>query len=74
MYVYIQEDYIYLCTYAIISIHTFEEKAKRSPFWENDKQTNLFPNIMLDMMAGIGMYYVCTYKALSKINGSHPSP
>ena len=30
------------------------------PFWENDKQTNLFPNIMLDMMAGIGMYYVCT--------------
>ena len=35
------------------------KKKKRSPFWENDKQTNLFPNIMLDMMAGI-VYYVCT--------------
>ena len=58
----VQTRGLHICTHAIISIHRYIplKKKKRSPFWENDKQTNLFPNIMLDMMAGIGMYYVCT--------------
>lgn len=60
-YVCVHTRGLHICTHAITSIHTyFWRKRKRSPFWENDKQTNLFPNIMLDMMAGIGMYYVCT--------------
>ena len=45
------------------------KKKKRSPFWENDKQTNLFPNIMLDMMAGIGTYVLCMHKALKRSMG-----